>query len=73
MINFTCRIGKRDAMAGVEYSLVGMKAGGFRKVKVSPHLAYRDGGVPDKIPANAVITFHIWMIKITKQRAEPSD
>ena len=72
LINFACRIGKRDAIAGIEYSLVGMKVGGFRKVKVSPHLAYRDGGLYDKIPANAVITFHIWMNRITKTKAEPS-
>ena len=70
MINYACQIGKRDAIAGVEHSLVGMKVGGFRKVKVSPHLAFRDGGVDDKIPANAVITFHIWLNKITKQKAE---
>ena len=70
LINYVCQIGKRDAIAGVEHTLVGMKVGGFRKVKVSPHLAFRDGGVDNKIPANAVITFHIWLNKITKHKAE---
>jgi len=34
-------LGRRQAIAGVEHSLIGMKAGGYRKVRVSPHLAYR--------------------------------
>ena len=60
------RLGSRRIIAGVEYSLVGMKAGGYRKVRISPHLAYRDVGVPDKVPANAVMVFELWMTRITK-------
>ena len=74
LINFACGIGRRDAIAGIEYSLIGMKAGGFRKVRVSPHLAYCDGDVYSKVPPNAVITFHIWLNTITKhQKIEPND
>lgn len=74
LINFACRIGGRDAIAGVEYSLIGMKAGGFRKVKVSPHLAYREGGAHSKVPPDAVITFHIWLNTIAKyQPVEPNN
>jgi len=74
VFNFACQIGRRDAIAGIEYSLIGMKVGGFRKVRVSPHLAYREGGVYSKVPPDAVITFHIWMNTITKyQKAEPND
>jgi FKBP-type peptidyl-prolyl cis-trans isomerase 2 len=29
-------------MAGVEYALMGMKVGVYGKVRISPHLAYRD-------------------------------
>ncbi len=70
VIDFTCRIGKRDAIAGIEYSLVGMKEGGFRKIKISPHLGYRDTGVPDRIPHNAVLICHIWLERVTKEKAE---
>jgi hypothetical protein len=45
LINFVCNIGNREAVAAVEYSLVGMKEGGYRKVKAKPHLAYREEGV----------------------------
>ncbi len=58
-------LGKRQVIAGVEYSLIGMKPGGYRKVRISPHLAYRDVGVPDKMPPNAVMIYELWMKKIT--------
>src|SRR5688572_30736197 len=34
------RLGSRDAIAGIEDALIGMKTGGYRKVEVSPHLAF---------------------------------
>lgn len=35
-------LGSRQIMAGVEYALMGMKVGVYGKVRISPHLAYRD-------------------------------
>jgi FKBP-type peptidyl-prolyl cis-trans isomerase len=64
LINFVCIIGKRQAVAAVEYSLVGMKEGGYRKVKAKPHLAYREAGVEGVVPKNAVLTFEIWLRKL---------
>lgn len=63
--NHSIRLGRRDAIAGVEYSLYGMREGGYRKVKVSPHLAYGEKGIPGKIPPNAVITFELWLKTIS--------
>ena len=60
-INYSCTLGKREAIAAVEYSLYGMKVGGYRKIKASPHLAYREEGVPGKIPGNAVLVLKIWL------------
>lgn len=57
----TINVGRRQAIAGVEYSLIGMKPGGYRKVKISPHLAYRDEGVPDRVPPNAVMIYELWV------------
>jgi FKBP-type peptidyl-prolyl cis-trans isomerase len=54
-------LGKRQAIAGVEHSLIGMKPGGYRKVRVSPHLAYRDQGLPDLIPPDAVLIVELWL------------
>ena len=57
-------LGSRQAMAGVEHALMGMKVGGFRKVQVSPHLAYRDEGIPDLIPPDAVLICEVWLRNI---------
>lgn len=61
-------LGSRDAVAGVEYSLIGMKKGGYRKVRVSPHLAYRDQGLGDMIPSNAVLIIELWLREVTSAR-----
>ena len=57
-------LGSRQTMAGVEYSLYGMKRGGYRKIRISPHLAYRDKGLGDLIPSNAVLIVELWLRKI---------
>jgi len=54
-------LGRREAIAGVEHALMGMKVGGYRKVRVSPHLAYRDKGIPDLIPPDAVLIVELWL------------
>lgn len=59
LIDHTATLGKRQAIAGVEHTLVGMKEGGYRKVRVGPHLAYRDAGIPGLIPKNAVLLIEI--------------
>ena len=61
LIDRTIVLGRREAMAGVEQALMGMKVGGYRKVRISPHLAYRDKGIPDLIPPDAVLVVEIWL------------
>ena len=48
-------------MAGVEHALMGMKAGGYRKVRISPHLAYRNKGIPGLVHPDAVLIYEIWL------------
>ncbi len=60
-VDRTIVLGGREAIAGVEHALIGMKAGGYRKVRISPHLAYRDKGIPDLIPPDAVLICEIWL------------
>jgi FKBP-type peptidyl-prolyl cis-trans isomerase len=57
-------LGSRQTIAGVEHALMGMKVGGYRKVRISPHLAYRDKGIPDLIPPDAVLICGIWLREI---------
>lgn len=61
LIDRTIVLGRRETMAGVEHALMGMKIGGYRKVRISPHLAYRDKGIPGLIPPNAVLICEIWL------------
>lgn len=61
LIDHTIVLGRRQAIAGIEQALTGMKAGGYRKVRISPHLAYRDEGIPDLIPPDAVLIVELWL------------
>jgi FKBP-type peptidyl-prolyl cis-trans isomerase (trigger factor) len=63
-IDHKTTLGRRRTIAGVEYSLYGMKAGGYRKVRISPHLAYREEGLGDLIPPNSVLIVEIWLREI---------
>jgi FKBP-type peptidyl-prolyl cis-trans isomerase len=64
LVDHAATLGRREVFAGVERSLVGMKAGGYRKVRVSPHLAYREKGLTGLVPENAVLTVEIWLREI---------
>jgi FKBP-type peptidyl-prolyl cis-trans isomerase 2 len=61
LIDHTVTLGRREVMAGIEHALIGMKVGGYRKVRISPHLAYRDKGLPELIPPDAVLVVEIWL------------
>ena len=67
LVDHRTTLGSREAIAGVEYSLIGMKKGGYRKVRVSPHLAFRDKGLPGLVPANAVLVVELWLRDVTKE------
>jgi hypothetical protein len=64
LIDHKTTLGQRQTMAGVEYSLDGMKPGGYRKIRVSPHLAYREQGLGELIVPNAVLIVEIWLREI---------
>ena len=57
------RIGKREVIAGLERGVIGMRVGGIRRLRISPHLAYRDQPVPG-IPANSVLDFEVEMLEV---------
>ena len=58
----TFRVGQRRIIAGLERG-VGMRVGGVRKLRVSPHLGYRDQAVAS-VPANAVLDFEVKVVSI---------
>lgn len=54
----------REAIAGLRYGIEGMRVGGRRRFRASPHLAYGEGGVPEKIPPNAVLVFDVKLLEV---------
>lgn len=59
-------LGARRFIAGVETALAGMREGGYRKARISPHLAYGAAGVEGKVPANAVLIYELWLKSVRK-------
>ena len=57
------RIDRENLFAGLFQGIEGMRIGGRRKLRISPHLAYGEKGIPGKIPAQAVIIAEIEFIE----------
>lgn len=53
------RVDRENLVAGLFQGIDGMRIGGRRKLKIAPHLAYGERGIPGIIPANAVIVAEI--------------
>jgi len=49
------RMDRRSLINGLFYGVEGMRVGGTRRLEIAPHLAYGKG-VPEMIPAGAVLT-----------------
>lgn len=62
------RINRDWLIPGLFYAVQGMRIGGYRKVAISPHLAYGEKGVPDTIPPNAKL---IAEIKVLSEASRP--
>ncbi len=56
-------VGDRNFVAGFRYGLEGIRAGGTRRFKASPHLCYRDAE-SSGIPKNAVLICDIKNVEI---------
>ncbi len=66
LIDHVTALGRRQTLAGIEKSLLGMGVGGYREVLVSPHLAYGAEGVPGRVPADALLRIQLWVREIVR-------
>jgi len=57
------RITRENLIDGIFYAVEGMKVGGYRKVAIAPHLAYREKGIPGVIPENAKIIAELKVLR----------
>jgi FKBP-type peptidyl-prolyl cis-trans isomerase len=60
------RFDRNDLFAGLFYGIEGMRIGGKRILKISPHLAYREKGVEGVIPPTAVLKVEVEIIQERK-------
>lgn len=62
--HYSFRVGKRRLIPGLEYGVEGMRVGGERRLRVAPHLAYRDQGIPGIVPERAVLEFYVTLLRV---------
>ncbi|QDV23862.1 FK506-binding protein [Aureliella helgolandensis] len=60
------RLGCRESAPGVEFGLMGMRAGGVRGVRVPPHLTYVDRQINPELPPNAVLRYTLELVAIVQ-------
>jgi peptidylprolyl isomerase len=65
----TVRIGDRHVFPGLSKSVTGMRRGGYRKTRVSSHLAYGAEGVVGKVPPDSVLVCELWLRDSRKSKA----
>lgn len=68
----TFRVGERRVIAGLEKGVVGMRVGGIRRLRVSPHVAYGDKSVPG-VPPNAVLNFEVEVLESRRTSGDLQD
>ena len=62
--------GGHKAIAGLAKGVLGMRVGGKRRVRISPHLGYRDQSIPanelfqTSIPPNSVLIFEVELLAV---------
>lgn len=67
---FTFMLGAGQVIKGWDQGLVGIKAGGKRKLTIPASLAYGDRGVGE-IPANSTLVFVVEALRIDDPKATP--
>jgi len=56
------RVDRESMFSGLFHGVQGMRVGGTRKLRIAPHLAYREEGVPGVIPPNALLTVEVTVL-----------
>lgn len=63
---FSFILGEGKVIRGWELGVLGMRAGGKRKLTVPPELGYGAAGSPPKIPPNATLFFDVELLNVAR-------
>lgn len=63
-VTVTFTLGARRVIAGLERGVEGMRVGGRRRLRIAPHLAWRERGVPGRVPPNALVVLEVELLEI---------
>jgi peptidylprolyl isomerase len=63
---FPVTLGAHQVIKGWDEGLVGMKAGGTRKLTIPADLGYGEAGSPPSIPGGATLVFDVDLISLNK-------
>lgn len=61
---FSFKVGAGEVIRGWDLGLVGMRAGGIRKLTIPPELGYGAEGAGDNIPPDSTLVFEIELLEI---------
>jgi hypothetical protein len=56
------RVDREFMFGGLFYGVQGMRVGGTRRIRVAPHLAYREAGMPGVVPPNALLVVEVQVL-----------
>jgi FKBP-type peptidyl-prolyl cis-trans isomerases 1 len=65
---FLINLNSRDFIPGLRYGIIGMNEGGTRNLKISPHLAFGEKGLANKIPPNALLICKVKLLEIVDEK-----
>lgn len=66
-------LGSGSLIPGWELGLVGMHAGGVRRLVIPPDLAYGETGAGNVIPPNSALVFEVELLRIGRPGSDPPD
>jgi hypothetical protein len=69
---FSVAIGKGQLIQGFDKGLLGMQAGGRRKLIIPPNEGYGPTGAPPVVPPNATLVFDIQLLQVSPSAASVS-